>query len=133
MISHKIIYILKSKVYFMQTYIQIDSAGMDEAPGLLVYYFCPLLPQSTKPLCVLIVATLRRGLQNALVRQSLGIYRNLVQSFHFNMLPMQTLIALQLVTLKKKPLLILTYRLNHPSMNRLHDAIYDSPEVVFLS
>lgn len=106
MISHKIMYILKSKVYFMQTYIQIDSAGMDEAPGLLVYYFCPLLPQSTEPLCVLIVATLRRGLQNALVRQSLGIYRNLVQSFHFisffsNMLPMQTLIALQLVTLKK--------------------------------
>lgn len=36
---------------------------------------------------------------------------------------------------KKTPLIILslTYRLNHPSMNRLHDAVNDSPEVVFLS
>lgn len=43
-------------------------------------------------------------------------------------------IVIQPVTLKN-PLIILslTYRLNHPSMNRLHDAVNDSPEVVFLS
>lgn len=78
MISHKYHCHTKEEDVNMQTYIQIDSAGMDEAPGLLVYNFSPLLPQPTEPLCVLIVATLHWGLQNTLVCQSLGIYRSSV-------------------------------------------------------